>query len=1103
MKMIKNIRFINGFILFVFMALTSISLNAQDMMMISGTILDNETGEPIPGVNVVEINENDRIIGGGITDFDGNFVVPITSRGNRLMISFIGYKAQKVSIASFSSGQSINLIPDVQAIDQIDVVAEVVKTESDGFMTLTEREKTTASVKIDLKEVENVSSSSVAEAIQGRLAGVDISASSGDPGAGLQIQVRGNTSLFGEDSSPLIVVNDLPYETNTDDFDFSSGDANDYSELLDIPVEDILSLEIKKDAASAAVYGGKASNGVVIIKTKRGVKGKPRVEYTIKTAWKDQPDPIPMLNGDQYSTMMLEGIFNANNGLAATQPIELSYDPNYEFYHEYSQNTDWIKEITQQGFSQSHNLSISGGGEQSRYRISGSYYDEEGTTVGTGLERFNTRMALDYNISKSTMLTADFSYTHTDQNKIYDINSSNQPQLRSKAYRKAPNMSIYEWALNPGLNIYEETDTYFSPRYNYQGSGDVWYNPVASANESYRNVVSDALRSNLSLNVNIGKGFSIRSYVVATMNNKQTRAWNPQVVTGQRFSDGSTNRVSKNDGQSLGVQHRTNFSYNKKFSAQGIADMLGANPEDANQTLKLVTSYEIKINNSTSMSGTGSNTASGLEYFYTPSRISAGNSKGTRKRRRQGAAIFVGHYGLFSKYFLQGSFRTDGDSRISRESRFKGFWSVGGSWNFSEEFFLRDLRWFDLGKVRYSYGTTGNLPNDIQYRGTYGTAGEYIDMSAADPNNLQLDNLNYAITTQRNLGFQLKFFKRVSVELDFYDKQTDDIIIKDYSIPSTSGFSSLSRGNFGSISNQGIEFSGQYLVLKNKKWDVTLNMNVSTNKNKVEWLPENYSPSEGNPHTNGNYLRQINVGQPVGAFYGYKFEGVYSTDDDNFILDRNGNVVKNPDGSVRRVTFNDGTVFKGGDAKYTDVNGDGVINQYDIVYLGSPHPDYYGGFGLKVKYQNFYVNTHFQFSTGMEVFNKTRMVTENMYSRNNQSVAVLNRWRKPGDVTNIPRALYDEGYNWLASDRFIEDNSYLRFKTLTVGYNLSKRLTKQIGLNSARFYVTFYNLYTWTNYTGQDPEVGSGRTAKWNDIGVDNSRTPPPSNVTFGLSVNF
>ncbi len=1100
MKININIRVLSVGLLLLFVTLFSNSLNAQDQVMLTGTIIDSQTDEPIPGVNVVEINENDRIIGGGITDFDGNFIIPITSNGNRILISFIGYKAQKITITELKQKGSVKLVPDVQSIDEVQVVGEVIKSETDGFMTLTEREKTTASVKIDLKEVENVSASSVAESIQGKLAGVDISASSGDPGAGLQIQVRGNTSLFGEDTSPLIVVNGLPYELETGGFDFSTNDVNEYSQLLDIAVEDILSLEVKKDAASAAVYGGAAANGVILITTKRGVKGKPRIEYSLKTAWKNQPDPIPMLNGDQYSTMMLEALFNANNGLALQMPEELSYDPNYDFFHEYSQNTDWMDEITQQGFSQSHNLAISGGGEQSRYRIATGYYDEKGTTLGTGLQRFTSNLSLDYNISKNTMLTADFRYTHVEQDKVWPY-ANNKPQLRNRAYRKAPNMSIYEWAYDPILDKDVETDVYFSPEDNYQGNGAIYYNPVAMANEAFRRLESEALRASLSLNVNIGKGFGIRSYVVSSMTNKENRTWLPQSVTGQRFVDNTTNVASYSDEKAIGIQHRTNFSYNKKFSASGLASLLGANPEDNTHSVKLVTAYEIKINNKVGVFGGASNTASGLENYTTPSRI-LGYGSGEGDRRR-GAALVTGHYGLFSKYFVQGTVRSDADSRFSEHSRWEVFPSYGLSWNFGEERLIKNLKVLTFGKFRYSWGRNGSLPDNISYYGTFGSASSYIDMQASDPNNLQLDNLNYAITTQKNIGIDLTFFKKIDFNIDLYNKLTEDIIIEGYQIPSSTGYSALARGNFGSISNKGIEVSTSIKAFKNKDWDITINANISTNKNEIEWLPENFSPTEGDITSNGQYYRQLVVGQPVGAFYGYRYLGVYSRDEDNFLLDDDGNVIKNPDGTLRKLTFADGTEFKGGDAIYEDINKDGVIDRYDVVFLGHPSPDYYGGFGFNVKYKGFFVNTHFQYNVGMEVFNRARMVTESMYSRDNQSVAVLNRWRKQGDVTDIPRALYQEGYNFLGSDRFIEDNSYLRFKTLTLGYNVPKNIGDRIGLNSARLYVTFYNLYTWTDYKGPDPEVGNGRTTKWSNIGVDDGRTPPPSNVTFGINVKF
>ncbi|TKG95453.1 SusC/RagA family TonB-linked outer membrane protein [Puteibacter caeruleilacunae] len=1065
---------------------------AQDATVIRGVVTDKATGETLIGLTVAEVNENNRILGGTITDFEGRFVLGVKSDSHRLMFSFVGYKTKTVDING-KNIINIEIEEDVQAIEGIDIVARKIERHDDGFMNITKEEKTTASAVLNLEEVDAIPAASLGEAIQGRMAGVDITASSGDPGAGLSIQIRGNTSLLGGNVDPLIILNGLPYTSpGMDDFDFSTTDISDYSSLIDIAVEDIESIEIKKDAASAAVYGSEAQNGIIFITTKRGSLGKAKVDYSGKYSIKDQPASIPLLNGDQYSTMQLEARFNANNNMGTSVPVELSYDPEYKWFHEYSKNTDWLEAVTQTGNSQSHNVSVSGGGDQSLYRASVGYYNEKGTTMGTALQRISTSLNLDYHISDKTLLSSDFSYTHSEQEKNHD------KDLRSLAYRKAPNMAIYVCD-----SLGNPTDVYFSPENNYQGSGTSYYNPVAAVNEAYSKVFSERLRSTLKLRVSPSKNFQVLSYVVLDLNSKQTRTWLPQVVTGAKYLSSSSNKVSHNDGKSFNVRHRTNFSFGKSFDATSMADFLGADPEQATQTLKFTFSYDLSNTNSISQKGSGSNTASTeLQNYYSKTRISGFDNSTSDYR----SLAFLGtfHYDLFKKYLISGTIREDASSKVSPDSRWKLFYATSIGWNFEKEGFLRSWDWLDFGKLRYSYGLNGGIPNAAYY-GTYTTTDEYIDLKGLAPTKLQLDDLTYELTNQHDVGLELGIANKFNLEIDYYHKKTKNKVIKNYTIPSSTGFTTLNYGNFGTITNEGLEISGSYRVIDKKDLKWTVNFNVSKNQNVIVDLPENYSLESGNPLSNGSYLRKMELNKPTGSFFGYKYKGVYSRDEDNYLTDKNGNVVYNQDGSIRRLSFKepDYYIFKGGDAIYEDLNNDGVINEYDVTYLGDSNSELYGGFGTNFKYKGFFMNANFQFDYGKEIVNGAKMNLEKMYTKDNQALSVINRWRKPGDVTMIPRALYQKGYNYLASDRFVEDGSYLRFKTLTLGYIFDKNLLRKVNLRFAKIYCTFYNLYTWTNYTGQDPEVGNSKSAEWYTFGIDNAKTPPAQNITLGINIGI
>ncbi|MDE6037086.1 MAG: TonB-dependent receptor, partial [Duncaniella sp.] len=387
-----------------------------------------------------------------------------------------------------------------------------------------------------------------------------------------------------------------------------------------------------------------------------------------------------------------------------------------------------------------------------------------------------------------------------------------------------------------------------------------------------------------------------------------------------------------------------------------------------------------------------------------------------------------------------------------------------------------------------------------KYFGAYSSAGQYVDQQAIAALRMQLDRLKWQTTREIDYGLDMRLWDRLNLTFDYYDKTTSDLLLKDTSLPATTGYDKIAWINSGKLSNKGVEFRFDVQAFRNKDWNLSFNANISRNINKVEELPSTYV-QENYELKNGEYALRIVEGSPIGAFYGYRYKGVYQNTAETYARDAQGNVMYDYQGMPIIMQNNNETVYPG-DARYEDINHDGVINENDIVYLGNANPKFTAGGGFKLKWKDFMLTTFFYGRFGQKVINQARIDLESMYGKNNQSTAVLQRWRAEGDQTDIPRALYGMGYNYLGSDRFVEDASFVRLKTLSLNYNIPKKFLEKlhIGLTRANMFVTGYDLFTWTSYKGQDPEVSLPTATK---LVKDNSQTPVSKRYAFGLTLNF
>ena len=1069
------------YIVFLILMLASLYTYSQDPTVLKGKVVDDVTGEALIGVTVIEINELNRSLNGTVTDLNGNFALRLSSSNTMVKISYIGFKTEEHTI----SGQTyldISLEEETQLLDEVVVTAEGKKIG--GLNPVSERDLTSAVSTIEMKELEEVKVSSVAEMLQGRASNVDISLASGDPGAGMSVRIRGTASISGS-NQPLIVVDGVPFEIVLDnDFDFSAVTQEQFSGLLNMAPEDILTIQILKDAAATAVWGSRGANGVLLIETKRGIKGKTSFDYLYKMSIYQQPKSIPLLNGDSYSMLMLEGILNSGS---TEIPQELAYNKNWEEYYNYSQNTNWLNEITQTGVAHDHNFSLMGGGESALYRFSLGYLDQEGTTKGTHFTRFTSRFNLDYHVSRKLLFSGDLSYAYSDNDLAYRESEEHYKDyrgVRQLAYIKAPNMSIYDF--NPEGNL---SDNYFSPGENFQGSGSRWYNPVAMANESTWNQNQHRLRTKLHFKYNILDDLVFQSFVAYDIDNQLENRFLPQTVTGLHWTSTFVNLASGMDYQSSVLESQTQLVHTfLRGSKHKLTSMIAFTLSDKkNQwyygsTSNMPSSYLI-------------NYAQPAPIYW----IGDGYSQ-----NRMIAFLGFAHYSLLDRYLIQFNIRREGSSRFGYESRWGTFPSISVAYRISSEPFMNGIEFLNDLKLRYSYGVNGNQPSgSYGYFNLYSTGQEYIDMAVVIPTNLQLDHFRWEKNSQINYGLDLFAFKNyLEFHFDVYNQHSKDLIWENLRLPSTSGFSNITR-NWGSMDNKGWEVMFATDILRREKFNFNVNFNIAHNENKITEIPENFDFEFGSEAINGEYARRAVEGHPIGSFYGFKYLGVYPTDADATAHDAVGNIIYDMGGYPLYMRYGnaDGYRFRGGDAIYQDINHDGLINELDIVKLGDSNPRFLGGFGSKLTWGNFITTFFFHYRLGQDIVNKTKMNNENMYYRYNQSVSVLNRWRRQGDITDIPRALYNQGYNWLGSDRFVEDGSFVRFKSASISYSF-KDLANRIKLKGLKLHFMVYNLYTWTLYTGVDPEV----PMLSNDpffIGLDKADTPPPMSYIFSLNVKF
>ena len=1091
----------------------SFSQAQAQIRSVHGNVSD-DMGE-LMGASVCEVDGAGRIIEATTTDAAGNFSMSIRNPKDKLRFSYVGCKTQTLPI---NRTEYRVKMASQTTIKEVTVTAK--KKLNAGGLPIPEREISYATQTISMKEFEGLGLNTVDEALQGRIAGLDIVSVSGNLGAGTTMRLRGASSISTLTSAnPLIVVNGNTWNVDMSNFDVTNANDEQFAQLLNVNPEDIASITVLKDAAATAIYGSQGANGVIEITTKRGSQGKPKLTYSLRLTGTYQPQGYRLLSGSDYTMLLKESYFNPEQNDNASNVRELNYDPTFSEYEQYNNNTDWPDAVTQWGLRQNHYLSVTGGGEKATFRISGGYDHETGSVIEQKLDRFSTRVALDYYVSDRIKISTNFALTYTDTKRNYD-------NLLSIAYRKMPNMSIYEQDPLTGA----DTDKYYTMLQSapavFNNDQKVYVNPVGSAH----------LAKNDDRTYDITPEFELNYHLLGLDEEHTQLNWQGRVYMNifneyvDKFYPKELVTLSWNNGVNNAYTGSTkSVAFNTKQTLTFIPHF-----ENKDHSLMAMGRFEL-----TSGSSNGQGTdATKLPSGGITSPMAGGRVTGMSSSFSQWRSMyytFSTHYAYKSRYMLDFSLRADGTTKFGPDRRWGYFPAVSLRWNIVDEPWMAPTRkWLSMLAIRPSWGRVGNQPNqDYLYESIYSSGSRYIDMGSMQPNNIRLTNLQWETTTTWDIGADLGLFDgRVTLQAEWYHATRRDMLMPSVSIPSSTGFYSLTYRNVGSMRNIGWELNlNTNRLIQAGKFYADVNMVFGNNRNEIISMDETVLASLNSEfhYENREVLQRVQLNNPFGAIYGFRYKGVYEYQYDTFeamsdderakflaeghtapiAISDKGEAVLDKDGKPVHLMYNytsDGTgknyTFKGGDAIYEDINHDGQINALDIVYLGSSLPKLTGGFGFTLNYSRWKLNTQFNYRVGNKILNLARLDAEAMKNNDNQSRAVNYRWRKEGDVTPIPRAMYGAttNYNTLVSDRFVENGSFLRLNYMQLSYSFDPKVVKSLlGISRLSLYASANNLFVLTKYKGVDPEVSYGGYG----AAVDGGQTPRAKSYTMGITVDF
>ena len=1037
--------------------LCAMALQAQKEII--GKVSSSD-GELLPGVTVLVKNTNK----GTTTDFDGNYAIQGVKANEVLVFSYLGYKTQEITVADRTA---INVVME-STNEELDEVVVV------GYGTVSKKDLTTAIASVEAEDLAKTATTNFDQALAGRVAGVQVTSVDGTPGAGLNIVIRGGNSITG-DNSPLYVVDGIPLE----DFDPAT-----------ISTNDIETFDVLKDASATAIYGSRGANGIVIINTKGGRKdGKTEVRLSTSHSVQFIPRRLNVLNAYQYVKYQ-EGIAyaldNYNPGGPGSEVDEFYNrwgDP--ELYRNIK-GTSWQDEIFRVSELDQYNLAVSGGNNTTGLYFSTEYINQEGTLLNTGFKKLTNNLRVTHKISDNTDFRAQIQYTFNNRSGLNVSGDRVVSVIRDAVQFRPVEPLNDDGLLLGGIDPNDPNQTAF-------------FNPVKNLVNTDRQDRSDIVRGNLGLEhsftdyltLNIRGNYQIN-------NNKETVFYGKETQQGTNSPNGINGAFEETKTKTLSssntLEYKNQFGKHK-LSLLGGFEFQTNNREVAFARNSLFPTDIFGINK------LGLGTAPSLpETFATKNTL----------------ASFFGrfNYNYKYRYYINAVFRADGSSKFSPANRWGYFPSFSAAWRIENESFLKEIEIITQAKLRAGWGRSGNnkigdfdaisqldINNDSGY--VWGTNQGYVP--GAFQSNLGVADLRWETTDQLNIGFDFAILSnRIQTTVDYYYKKTTDLLLNADTALHT-GFERVQQ-NIGSVSNEGLEFSLNTKTIDAKKFKWQTSFNISFNRNKVLKLNNGQNAILTDPQwsrettTEFQYISQI--GQPVGMIYGLQFDGIYQNDD--FIYDNNLNTFTLKDG----IPDNGALPVAPGSVKFVDQNGDGTITAEDRVIIGNPYPKHFGGLTNTFQIGGFDIQCLFQWSYDFDILNANKSEFTVPRPRvSNGFVELANAWTPTNTNTNVGATRYSNVFGRppsgnLIDNRYVEDGSYIRLKTLSMGYSLPKDVVEKLKMKKIRLFATGQNLLLWTTYSGYDPDVSVGRFGALTP-NLDWSAYPQSTTIMGGLDITF
>ena len=1011
------------------------TIAVADVQLTGKVTTDN--GSPLADVNVVVKGTNN----GTVTDVNGNFTITVHDQGDTLVFTSVGYGQKEVPVRN---QKTISVILSLQNRELNEVVVI-------GYGTTRKSDLTGSVVSIKSEDLRRTQVTSFDQALQGRAAGVQVTQLSGKPGAETSIRIRG-TSSINAGNEPLYVIDGML--VSSDGADMSTGVTRGprIGALSSINPSDIESIEILKDASATAIYGSRGANGVVLITTKRGRSGAGSVNFETYYGFQQISHKVEVLDAAQFANLVNEAKMNANATPIYVNPKNLG------------KGTDWQDELLRTAPMASYQLSFSGGDEKTKYNISGNYFNQQGIITNSDFKRYSFRANLDRDVSKRLTVGNSITFSRVSSTGVLTNSGTIVPGVTSAAMLFNPILPVYDSTVRGGY-------TYENDR------GKTLGNPVAEAKEYSSYSTVSRLIGNVYAKYKILEGLEFRTSFGLDQFTSRGNSFGPNFLKRTQASRGE---ASIGDINGLTWLNENTLTFNKKIKEDHAFNILAG--------------YTVQKFNNESLFAYAFDFPDDRTGYH---NIAAGlNPQKPSNNESQWSLIsYLGriNYTLKNKYLFTLTGRADGSSKFA-EGRKYGFFPSGAfAWRVSDEKFMQDVKSISDLKFRVSYGIIGNQ-NIAPYQ-SLALVGPYSEgvfngteiYTGREPLTYVNKDLQWESTRQLDIGADASFFNsRVTVTADYYQKKTHNLLLSS-PIPYTSGFTSTLL-NIGNILNKGFDFDIRSVNTTGAlKWNTSLN--ISVNRNQVTNLANNNTDIL----SSGSLLR---VGQPVGTFYGYIFDGIFQSDEE---VSKSA-VMKGQEAT----SSNPASRARAGDRKYRDLNADGVIDENDRTIIGSAQADFTWGLNNTLTFKNIDLSFFFQGSQGNEMANLNSFDLLNFNGQANVlKEAGLNRWTPTNHSNIYPRALsagsLDQG---VFSSAIVEDAFYIRLRNVTLAYNLPQKLTKGAKLNNVRIYASATNLWTKTKYTGYDPEANTyGQNSFM--IGYDLGGYPMSKTYILGVNIGF